>query len=130
MLSCAYVHPLYVKKNQKINFEKEKIYMSKVNLILSHANHTFFILDLQIEPQAFKHIHCVIRKCVFLMWKKVQLKIQFVSRLLVLRPLSKVALRTPNKSNLHSKTSHLQNKDAKRYQKHNSTTWIGLTQLG
>jgi hypothetical protein len=31
----------------------------KASLILSHVNHTFFILDTQIGPQAFKHIHCV-----------------------------------------------------------------------
>jgi len=38
----------------------------KVNLILSHVNHTFFILDIRIGPQAFKHIHCVPQEKVFL----------------------------------------------------------------
>jgi hypothetical protein len=35
----------------------------KVNLTLSHVNHTFFILHLQIGPQAFRHVtHCILRK--------------------------------------------------------------------
>ncbi len=38
---------------------------------------------------------------------------KLVPRLLVLRPLFKVAFKTPNKSNLHSRTSQSQNKDAK-----------------
>jgi hypothetical protein len=45
---------LFPKHHEKKGREKPK-----VNLILSHVNHTFFILDTQIGPQAFKHIHCL-----------------------------------------------------------------------
>jgi hypothetical protein len=44
--------------------KKKKNKIPKVNLILSHANHTFGILDPQIGPQAFGHTHCTIRKSV------------------------------------------------------------------
>jgi hypothetical protein len=53
---------------------------SKVNLILSHVNHTFFILDLWIGPQASRHTHCTLgTKRFFLMWRRVQFKVQFAS---------------------------------------------------
>jgi len=45
---------------------RRKNKIPKVNLILSHANHTFGILDPQIGPQAFGHTHCTIRKSAFL----------------------------------------------------------------
>jgi hypothetical protein len=38
---------------------------TKANLILSHVNHTFLILNPQIEPQAFGHTHCTLGKKVF-----------------------------------------------------------------
>jgi len=44
------------KKIMKKNKKKEK--RPKINLILSYINHTFFILDPQIGPQAFRHAHC------------------------------------------------------------------------
>jgi hypothetical protein len=36
-----------------------------LHLILSHVNHTFFILDPQIGPQTFKHTHGTLTKNVF-----------------------------------------------------------------
>ncbi len=65
------------RKPWKKGRKKEK--KPKVNLFLTHVNHTFLILDLQIGPQAFRHIHYTIRKNVFLLWKKVQFKVQFAS---------------------------------------------------
>jgi hypothetical protein len=47
-----------------------KINKSKVNLILSHINNAFFILDTQIGPQTFRHTYCTLRKKVFLNVKK------------------------------------------------------------
>ncbi len=38
-----------------------------LHLILSHVIHIFFILDLQIGTQTFRHIHCTLRKDVFKM---------------------------------------------------------------
>jgi hypothetical protein len=37
------------------------------------------VLNLQIGPQAFRHTHYTIRKNVFLMWRRVQFKVQFAS---------------------------------------------------
>jgi hypothetical protein len=68
----------------------------EVNLIVSPTNHTFLILDLQIEPQAFRHTHCTLKE------KKINLKkgpiqgsicFKLVLGLLVLVPLSKMASR-------------------------------------
>jgi hypothetical protein len=56
----------------------KKIINPKINLIPSHVNCTFFILDLWIGPQAFKHTHCILRKNVFFMWRTVQFKVQYV----------------------------------------------------
>jgi len=64
--------------NENWKFKKLWKKKPKINLIPSHVNHTFFILNLQIEPQGFKHIHCTSRKNVF-MWRMVQLKVQFTN---------------------------------------------------
>jgi hypothetical protein len=68
----------------------------KINLIPSHVNHTFFILDLQIGPHAFKHTYCTLRKNVFFNVKdgSIQGSIcwQLVPGLLVLAHLSKMTL--------------------------------------
>jgi len=69
----------------------------KVDLILSHVKHTFLILYFQIGPQVFKqtHCHCTVEKMFFKCEKnRIQGSICFklVLGLLVLRPLSKVAL--------------------------------------
>jgi hypothetical protein len=53
---------LKLKNHEKKKKKKER---PKVKLIHSHINHTFLILNAQIEPQAFKHSHCTIRKTVF-----------------------------------------------------------------
>jgi hypothetical protein len=48
-MSCAYAYPLCVIRViffLIIKIEKKE----KINLILSHANHTVFILKLRIEP--------------------------------------------------------------------------------
>jgi hypothetical protein len=37
----------------------------KINLILSHVNHTFFILNPQIRPHTFRHAHYILEKNVF-----------------------------------------------------------------
>jgi hypothetical protein len=47
----------------------------KANLILSHVNHTFLILNFQIGPQAFQHTHCTIEKNVFINVRKREKKI-------------------------------------------------------
>jgi hypothetical protein len=68
---------------------------TNVNLILSHVNHTFFILDPRIGPQAFRHTHCTLEIFYFFNVKKgsIQGSICFkvVPGLLILGPLSKVA---------------------------------------
>ncbi len=47
--------------------EKKKKEKPKVNLILSHSNHTFEKLDPQINgPQAFGHTRCTLQKSAFL----------------------------------------------------------------
>jgi hypothetical protein len=51
-----------------------------INLILSHSNRTFLILDLRIEPQTFRHTPCTLNNNnnnnnV----KKGQFKVQFAS---------------------------------------------------
>jgi len=43
------------KREKKHEKRKKKNNKPKANLIFSHVNHTFFILDLQIGPQAFRH---------------------------------------------------------------------------
>ncbi len=46
--------------------KREKNKRPKVNLILSHVNHTFLILNLKIGPKDFKHTCCTIeKKCIF-----------------------------------------------------------------
>lgn len=50
--------------------EKKK----KVNLILSHVIHTFFILDLQIGTPAFRHTHCTLGMCFFKCEKRSNLR--------------------------------------------------------
>jgi hypothetical protein len=52
------------KENKKIKKKKKekKKRRPKVNLILSHVNHAFLILNLQIGPKAFKHTCCTIEK--------------------------------------------------------------------
>jgi hypothetical protein len=61
------------------------------------AHHTLLILDLWIEPQAFKHAWCTIGKNVFFNARKgsIQSSICFklIHELLVLGPLSKVTLK-------------------------------------
>jgi hypothetical protein len=75
------------------NKERRRKKKSKVSLILLHVNHTFFILDLWIEPQAFRHIHNTLGKFGFLNVKKgpIQGSICFklVPELLIPRPLFK-----------------------------------------
>jgi hypothetical protein len=79
----------FLKTMQK----RRRFLKSKVNLILSHVNHTFFILNSQIGPQAFRQSHYTLRK------KKINVKkgptqgsicFKLVPRLLVPGPLSKV----------------------------------------
>ncbi len=50
-----------------LNHEKQEEKKIVINLILSHANRTFLILDLRIEPQTFRHTHPTLGKSVFLM---------------------------------------------------------------
>jgi hypothetical protein len=54
-----------VKIKTKKNQGKKKKKTPKINLILSHVNHTFLILDLQIGPQALRHNHCTFFLNVF-----------------------------------------------------------------
>ncbi len=81
---------IFFKKNSK----------PKVNLIFSHVNHIFLIYwTMELDPQAFRHTCCTLWKGVFLMWKRVQFKVQFVSnwsqpRLLVLEPLKPTKKKT------------------------------------
>jgi hypothetical protein len=61
----------YKKGEKKIEFiknheKKEEKKKANVNLILSHVNHTFFILDPQIEPHTFQHTNFTLEKNVFL----------------------------------------------------------------
>jgi len=49
-----------------LNVKKGKKKRPKVNLILSHVNHTFFILDPQIGLHTYKHTHRTLRKKCFL----------------------------------------------------------------
>jgi hypothetical protein len=68
---------LKIKKNYERRKKNEKI--PKVNLILSHVNHTFLISDLGIGPHAFRHTHCILGKSIFLNVKKgpIQISISF-----------------------------------------------------
>ncbi len=70
--------------------KKKKKKKPKVNLILSHINHTFFILDPQIGPQAFRHTHCTLRNKKDLIQGSICFKL--VPQLSIPGPLSKVAL--------------------------------------
>jgi hypothetical protein len=83
------------KKLKKImQKRRRRLKKSKVNLILSYVNHTFFILNSQIGPQAFRHSHYTLRIFFLKIVKKgpIQGSICFklVPRLLVPGPLSKV----------------------------------------
>jgi len=66
---CGGKKKKFKKKTMKKE-EKKKKKQPKINIILSHANHTFLILDLQIETQAFKHTHRTLGKRVFSNVKK------------------------------------------------------------
>jgi hypothetical protein len=65
-------------KNRK-NYEKKKKKL-KVNLILTHVDHTFLILDPSIGPQAFRHTHYTLGKDVCFNGKKgpIQGSIRFI----------------------------------------------------
>jgi hypothetical protein len=60
---CSKSQMFYKKKTMKKRMKKRE--KTKSYLIFSHVNHTFFILNLWIEPQAFRHTHCTIKKSVF-----------------------------------------------------------------
>jgi hypothetical protein len=49
---------------QVLNFVLKK--GPKMNLILSHFNHTFLILNARIGPQVLRHTHCTFKKKSFL----------------------------------------------------------------
>jgi hypothetical protein len=81
---CAYAHPLCAVRGKKVKYNKKNLKpwkkRPKVNPILSHVNHTFSILDLQIGPQGFEHTHHTLEiLLIFNMKKKVQFKLQFAS---------------------------------------------------
>jgi len=67
-------HPLCVIRVFKRKKTEKK---TKKKLILSHVNHTFFMLDPWIGPHTFKHIQCTLGKVFFVMWRKVEFKVQF-----------------------------------------------------
>jgi hypothetical protein len=73
--------------------KKQKEEEKKANLILSHVNHTFFILDPWIWPQAFRHTHYTLGEMFFLIWTRMQLNIQFYPGPFVLEPCNEVALK-------------------------------------
>jgi len=50
---------LYVLK--EFFFKNHEKKNPEANIIVSPANHTFLILDLQIEAQAFRFTHCTLR---------------------------------------------------------------------
>ncbi len=52
-----------LKNPWKKKRKKEK--KPKVNLVLSHVNHIFLILDPQIGHQVFKHTHCILKEKLF-----------------------------------------------------------------
>jgi hypothetical protein len=52
-------------ENRKLKKPWKEKKRKRFNLILSHINHIFFILDPWIWPQAFRHTHCTLRKSVF-----------------------------------------------------------------
>jgi len=52
-----------LKKSWKNRRRREE--RPDVNLILSHVNHTFSILDPWIGPQAFRYTYCTLRKKCF-----------------------------------------------------------------
>ncbi len=82
------------KKTRKKWKEEKKTQRKTVNLILSHVNLTFLL----IEPYGFNHTHCTLWKNNLLMWRKVQFKDSICLKLApkILNPgLSyKVALRS------------------------------------
>jgi len=53
------------KKGKKKAMKKGRKKRPKVNLILSHVNCAFFILDSQIGPHTFRYTNCTLRKGVF-----------------------------------------------------------------
>jgi hypothetical protein len=73
VISCPYAHPLcvgrikikIVNKKTMEKKKKKKNKQPKINLILSHVNHTFLILDSQVETRAFRHTHCTLGKSFF-----------------------------------------------------------------
>jgi hypothetical protein len=91
------VHKMKMKTKDRKNHEKKK--RPKVNLIFSHVNHNFLILDLGIEPQTFRH--SLEKKCFFEWEERSNVKkgpmqgsicFKLVPGLLVLRPLFKVGM--------------------------------------
>jgi hypothetical protein len=66
-----------LKKLWKNRRRREK--RPDVNLILSHVNHTFWYWILELDPQAFRYTYCTLRKNLFLIWRKVRLKVQVAS---------------------------------------------------
>jgi hypothetical protein len=83
--------------------EKRREKKPNVNLIFSHVNHTFFILDHWIGPKPFRH-SLYLRKIGFFNLKKgpIQGSICFklIPGLLVPVPLSKVILRPTRNTSL------------------------------
>jgi len=73
-----------------------------VNLILSHVNNTFLILEPWIGPQTFRHTHCAIGKNVFLHVEKGPIQctiwLKLTLGLLAFGPLFKMAFRINLKS--------------------------------
>ncbi len=67
------------KKREKTMKKRRKKKRPKVNLIFSHVNHTFWISNLQIGPKALNTLVVTLKKNVFLMWRRVQFKVQFAS---------------------------------------------------
>ncbi len=69
-----------IKKTMKKRKKRKEKKRPKVNLILSHVSHTFFILDPLIGPHTFRHTHCTLGKNVFFNVKKGPwFKVQFAS---------------------------------------------------
>ncbi len=78
--------------------KRKKKKRPNVNILLSHVNHTFFILDLPIEHHTFKLTNCTLEnknKNCDVKKGPIQGSIYFklVHMFLVLGPLSKVALK-------------------------------------
>jgi len=56
---------------------------TKNELILSHVNHTFFMLDPRIGPHTFKHIQFTLGKSVFCNVKKGSIQGPFCFKLVL-----------------------------------------------